>query len=238
MPIPVLIGIQARSGSTRLPRKAYALVGQKRMLDHVIDACRGAARYLASRPTPNAPLVSVALLIPEDDPIKKDFARGVDVIEGPLDDVLARYVIAAQALEAEFIVRITGDCPMIPDYLIAKHITTATKGRYDYLSNVDEESRTAVDGHDCEVMSARMLNHLDQHASSAADREHVTLMARREPPNWAKMGGVINYHDHSHFKLSVDTAEDLERVREEYRRRDLKLYRAEHKFGRQSVHRL
>ena len=238
MPTTVLIGIQARSGSTRLPRKAYELIGERRMLDHVIDACRGAARYLTSRPTSNAPYVSVALLVPEKDPIGEDFARGIDLIEGPEQDVLARYAIALSALEPDFIVRITGDCPLIPDYLIAKHITTALKGRYDYLSNVDEESRTAIDGHDCEVMSSRMLRHLDEVADSREDREHVTLLARREPPEWAKIGGIINYHDHSHFKLSVDTADDLERVREEYRRRDLKLFRAERKFGKRSVHRL
>lgn len=238
MPTKVLIAIQARSGSTRLPRKAFELIGERRMLDHVIDSCRKAAHYLGTRPSPTKPEVDVALLVPEGDPIGKEFARGVEVVHGPEQDVLSRYYLALERLTPDYIVRITGDCPLIPDFLIAKHITTAIKGRYDYVSNVDEETRTAIDGHDCEVLSARMLGWLHGAAETASDREHVTLLARREPPDWARRGAVLNYHDQSHLKLSVDTAEDLARVREEYERRDVKLYRAERKFGRQSVHRL
>lgn len=247
MPTKVLIAIQARSGSTRLPRKAFELIGERRMLDHVIDSCREAARYLNGRteravsvrgPNDSDLRVSVALLTPEGDLIAKEFARKAEVVEGPEQDVLSRYYLALERLHPDYVVRITGDCPLIPDFLIAKHITTAIKGRYDYVSNVDEETRTAIDGHDCEVMSSRMLGWLHGAAETASDREHVTLLARREPPDWARRGAVLNYHDQSHLKLSVDTAEDLARVREEYERRDVKLYRAERKFGRQSVHRL
>ncbi len=238
MPTKVLIGIQARSGSSRLPKKAFELIGEKRMLDHVIDACRSAAYYLNSRGVINPPEVTVALLVPVNDRIGKEFGRGVEVVEGPEQDVLGRYNLAMSRFEPDFVVRITGDCPLIPDFLIAKHITTAIKGRYDYLSNVDEDSRTAMDGHDCEVLSAKLLAHINGAADTAYDREHVTPLARREPPEWARNGFVINYQDQSGLKLSVDTLEDLERVREEYQRRDLKLYRAERKFGRNSVHRL
>jgi spore coat polysaccharide biosynthesis protein SpsF (cytidylyltransferase family) len=234
----VLIGIQARSGSSRLPKKAFELIGEKRMLDHVIDACRSAAHYMATRRTALAPDVTVALLVPVGDKIGQEFGRGVEVVEGSEHDVLSRYHLALQRYTPDFVVRITGDCPLIPDFLIGKHVTTAIKGRYDYLSNVDEDSRTAMDGHDCEVLSSRLLAYVHGAAESEYDREHVTPLARREPPEWARNGFVINYHDQSALKLSVDTAEDLERVREEYRRRDLKLYRAERKFGRQSVHRL
>lgn len=207
------------------------------MLDHVVDACREAARYLMSRPTPNAPEVSVALLVPVADPIAKEFARGVGVVEGPEHDVLSRYYAALERYTPDYVVRITGDCPLIPDFLIAKHITTAIKGRYDYVSNVDEETRTAIDGHDCEVMSARMLGWLHGAAEEPADREHVTLLARRNPPHEFRLGCIINHHDQSHIKLSVDTLDDLERAREEYAKRDIKLYRAEHRFGRMCVHR-
>jgi spore coat polysaccharide biosynthesis protein SpsF (cytidylyltransferase family) len=254
LPTKVLIAIQARSGSTRLPRKAFELIGERRMLDHVVDACRGAAYYLNSRTqraqqvrserggdsAANASDISVAvaLLVPTGDPIAKEFGRGTAIVEGPEHDVLARYYAALERHTPDYVVRITGDCPLIPDFLIAKHITTAIKGRYDYVSNVDEETRTAIDGHDCEVVSARLLGWLHGAAEEAGDREHVTLMARREPPDWAVRGAVLNYHDQSHVKLSVDTPEDLARVRDEYNRRDAKVYRAERKFGKMSVHRL
>ena len=61
-------------------------------------------------------------------------------------------------------------------------------GEYDYISNVDEECRLCLDGVDCEVMSAGLLKWLNQSATDAFDREHVTTLARRAPPEWSKRG--------------------------------------------------
>lgn len=233
----VLIAIQARSGSTRLPRKAFELIGESRMLDHVIDSCKSAIGYLRSRRSVISS-IDVAVLTPHGDPIVEAFSGRCRIVEGSEHDVLQRYSWAAADLGPDFIVRITGDCPLIPDYLIAKHITTAVVNAYDYLSNVDEDSRTAIDGHDCEVISRKLLDWLDDEATLPADREHVTLMARREPPPWAKLGVVVHYHDQSAIKLSVDTPADLKAVREAYDARAKKLSYAQRKFGKNAVHRL
>jgi len=231
----IIIGIQARSSSTRLPRKAFELIGGKRLLDHVIDASKSAQRYLV-RYGRGEVGVDVVLLTPTGDPIVDAFRGRCLIQQGSEQDVLSRYYEAGKTYD--YTVRLTGDCPLIPDYLIAKHVKNALACSYDYVSNVEEDLRTSIDGHDCEVLSRKLLDHLNETAELPADREHVTLKARREPPSWAKMGFVINYHDHSNLKFSVDTVEDLERVREEYDRREKKLYAAERKFGKQSVHRL
>jgi spore coat polysaccharide biosynthesis protein SpsF len=231
----VLIGIQARSGSTRLPRKAFELIGNKPMLLHVIDAARSAVRYLG-RERRLSPVVDAAVLTPYDDPIAEGFWRYCDIKQGPEHDVLTRYHEAGR--RHDFIVRLTGDCPLIPDYLIVKMIKSALVNNYDYVSNVDPRFRTAMDGHDCEVVSRRMLDHLHAAATREDDREHVTTLARRDPPEWASKGFVINYHDHSALKYSVDTPEDLARVRAEYDERETKRLAAERYFGKTAVHRL
>lgn len=210
----VLIAIQARSTSVRLPRKAFEYIGNYRLLDHVIDACKKAALYSNKFTDKKGFGVDVALLIPYDDPIKDSFE--CEMIEGPELDVLKRYHIGSEYYKPDYICRITGDCPLIPPYIITKHVSLAVGQDYDYISNVDEECRLTLDGIDCEVMSYRMLNWLHENAKSPPDREHVTLLARKNPPKWAKMGFTMPYFNFANVKLSVDTMDDLQRVRKEY----------------------
>ncbi len=212
----VLIGIQARSTSTRFPRKSFAMLGDKPLLQHVIDACKKAAMYENKFSFKKHTLVNVAVLCPFDDEIVPGFKNTCRIIEGPEDDVLTRYVNAAEKTAADYIVRITADCPLIPPYLISKHITSAVVNRHDYLSNVDERLRTSFDGIDCEVISKEALAWLHVNATEPKDREHVTTLLRREPPKWANIGHVVGYIDLSDLKLSVDTPEDLERVKKHY----------------------
>jgi hypothetical protein len=62
-------------------------------------------------------------------------------------------------------------------------------------------------------------------------------MARRSPPDWARIGHVIGHLDQSNLKLSVDTMEDLERVRAAFDRVKRAIENAESIHGKQSVHR-
>lgn len=232
----MLIAIQARSNSQRLPKKCFEPIGGKRLLDHVIDACDRAGKYLNKYTYKRNFTVSTSLLIPEGDVIKQAFT-GIDIVEGPEFDVLTRYMLAINKHEPDYVCRITGDCPLIPQFVISKHINLALMGGYDYVSNVDEETRLSLDGIDCEVMSRRMMDWLHVSANSESDREHVTILARKSPPPWAKRGFTASFFDFSAIKLSVDTREDLERVRKEYDRVGKKLQRAERIYGRESVHR-
>ncbi len=234
--LKVLIGIQARTNNSRLPKKAFEIIGKKRLLDHVIDACQRAAKYSNKFTYKKKYKVDCALLVPYGDPIKDAFGE-IDVIEGEELDVLSRYTKAMEIYEPDFICRVTGDCPLIPSYVISKHISIAVVCGYDYVSNVDEECRLSLDGIDCEIISKKMMRWLESEASSKEEREHVTLKARTDPPHWAKRAFTASYFDHSNIKLSVDTEEDLERVREEYDRVGKALQRAERLYGHNSIHR-
>lgn len=190
------------------------MLGDKPILQHVIDACSKAAMYENKFSAKKNTLVQVAVLCPFEDEITHSFR--CKVIEGPEDDVLSRYVQAAEKTNADYVVRITADCPLIPPYLISKHITAAVVNKHHYLSNVDERIRTSVDGVDCEVISKEALHWLNENAKDPVDREHVTTLIRRQPPGWANIGHVVSYLDLSGLKLSVDTPEDLDRVRQHY----------------------
>ena len=207
----IVIGIQARMTNTRLPGKVKMLIAGMTMLDRVIKNAEKCSRYINNGNTNLK--VTVALLVPTGDPLADEYRSKMLTIEGPEDDVLQRYYIASKLLEPDYVVRLTSDCPLIPPFLITKHIVNACNYEYDYVSNVDPEVRTAPDGFDCEVISSRLLDWTHENAKSVADREHVTTHIRSNRPDWAKVANIVGYTDLSHLKLSVDTKEDLFFVR-------------------------
>lgn len=168
----------------------------------------------------------VALVVPKGDPLEAEYIGKVPVFTGSEDDVLSRYAAAMAELKPDFLVRITGDCPLIPSYVISTTIRRSVTGNLDYCSNVDEESRTDIDGWDCELISSKAFQYLLDNAKDPKDREHVTTYLRRNKPAWARFGSVIGHVDLSSIKLSVDTQEDLEAVRKMYEQIQTKINNA------------
>jgi len=229
-----MIGVQARSTSSRLPRKHHEIVGNKRMLDHVLDACQSARQYVNSKSSVEQAFV--VLLTPTGDAIGEDFARNdTHIFYGSELDVLDRYMQASAHHRASHIVRITGDCPLVPPFMVSKMVMLGLSANYDYLSNVDHRCRSAIDGTDVEFMSERLLTWLDHYSK---DREHVTILARESPPPWARVGFVGHYFDLSDVKLSVDTAEDLEKVRNCFDASQDKYREALKYYNKKNIHRM
>lgn len=218
------------------------MLGGKMVIDHVIDACKNAADHVNRYSYTNHMTCDVYVLIPKNDPIKDALQMRADhIIEGSEFDVLSRYERMASVSGATHIVRITGDCPLIPPFLIHKCIISAIKNDFDYFSNVGDanlETNTTIDGHDAEVISLRALQYVDLKAQPGPQREHVTLLLRGETvPSWLKRGVLIGHNDLSGIKLSVDTPEDLERVRNEFEKIQKKVTLAKSKYGKNAVHR-
>lgn len=211
------MAIQARSTSKRFPNKALAILGTKTLIEHVVTAAEEAVGFLQRNLKDPLEFV-VAVLVPDRDPLVDflDRKSHCKIVEGDEFNVLSRYEKAVVLYRPDFIVRLTGDCPLLPDFVISKHVRSALFGSMDYVSNVDPRFRTSPDGWDVEVMSKRLFSWVAQTANKMLDLEHVTTLIRREPPDWARIGHVIDHIDNSSVKLSVDTPEDLERVREQY----------------------
>lgn len=216
-PLEVLIAIQARSTSTRFPRKIFAPTAGKRMLDWVIDVSRDSATWV-SRHSRTKINCRVAVLYPtgDSDIVRAFKSDDVLFVDGDEHDVLSRYLKAQKQTDADYIVRLTSDCPLSLDYMISKHINLSTIYSYDYLNNSDEDFRFVADGYDVEVLSARALDWLSINATSPEDREHVTTAIKRVfPKQLAKAfvyAKVATMSKHLGPKMSVDTQEDLDRV--------------------------
>lgn len=192
--------IQARMGSSRLPGKVLMNVCGKPMLQHVIE-----------RTLKAIPEVIVATSFKREDDAIEEFCRNrfpVRIFRGAPTDVLGRFIEAALEVEAEKIIRITGDCPLIDPAVILK-VSAALAPGADYASNVFP--RTYPKGLDCEAVWFDVLLRL-QRFSTPDELEHVTAAIRRRPEMFC-IQNVADTVDRHTENWSVDTQEDLERVR-------------------------
>ena len=163
-----LIGvIQARSGSTRLPGKVMRDLGGRPVLSWVIGA--------AQRSAVCSDVIVATTTDPADDEIAA-FAQklGAGVVRGSVEDVLSRFVLAADTVDAqpgEGIVRLTADNPLVNQSVISACARKFATGRFDYVTT--DHEHTVAHGFDVEVVSVDALRRLDEIATDA-DRAHVT----------------------------------------------------------------
>lgn len=200
--------VQARTGSTRLPGKVMLpLLGEPVLSRVVRRAVR--ARTLDE-------VVVATTTLPEDDPIAElAAAEGRPVVRGSEDDLLNRYLAAARASDAEVIVRITSDCPLIDPAVIDRTVAAFRAGDVDYASNTLEPA-TYPRGLDVEVVARSALERAGREDRDPTWREHATPYIYRHPEIF-RLLRVPAEDDHADRRWSLDTSEDyalIERIYE------------------------
>lgn len=200
--------IQARVGSTRLPGKVLKDICGKPMIWHVIERVKKAKLV-------EKVIVATTVKEEDDEIVKIAEQCGVKSFRGSEDDVLDRYYQAAKELGADVIVRVTADCPLIDPLIIDKTIEFFLKGNFSYVSNALKP--TFPDGLDVEVFSFEALHKAWEKATKLSEREHVTPYIWKHPEDF-KIGNFESGLDFSHLRWTVDKEEDLQFVREVYKR--------------------
>lgn len=133
--------------------------------------------------------------------------HGVDVIRGPVDDVLERYRIAAQATGAERVLRVTSDCPLVDPALADAVAALLVANAVDYASNTLYGAGYPR-GLAVEAMTREVLERAAAEATDPSEREHVTLHLYRRPESFS-LSGIAAPGDSSMVRWTVDTADDL-----------------------------
>lgn len=199
----VVAVVQARMGSTRLPGKVLADICGMPLLQHVLRRAEAALK---------ADRVVVATTVSSADDVVARFLdeRAVAYVRGSERDVLDRYRTAAAAFDADVIVRLTADCPLLDPAVIDRVIAAFVVGPVDYVSNVNPP--TYPDGLDVEVFSRDALERTWQGAMRASEREHVTPYIRGHPEMF-RCANVAHVEDLSHHRWTVDEPVDLTFVR-------------------------
>lgn len=201
--------IQARLGSTRLPGKVLKDVIDRPMIDHVMERTLRAKRIdevvVATTDTPKD--IKLANYCEQ---------KGWAVFCGSENDVLDRYWRCAKKHQADHIVRITSDCPMISPEVIDQVVEHQLSHKnLDYSCNFHPE-RTFPRGLDVECLPFNTLDQVHQAADETQLREHVTLMIYRRPDLF-QLGSIHCHTDRSDWRWTVDTEADLRLIRTVFR---------------------
>lgn len=193
--------VQARMGSTRLPNKVMKRIGGVPMIELLLARLAKSKEIdqivvATSSDERNTPLVEHV------------HSMGYLCIRGSESDVLDRYLVAARQVDADVVVRITGDCPLIDSALVDQVIQKFKAAPLDYLSNTSPA--TFPDGLDTEVFSLQALEQAGRESQDSFDREHVTPYLRR--PGLFKTAAWTHDEDLSRLRWTVDEPADFEVV--------------------------
>lgn len=201
--------IQARMGSSRLFGKVMKPIAGRPMIHHVVQRTgriEGVDEVVVatSSRAVERPLVEYVSSM--------DKAR---LFRGSEPDVLQRYYHAARSCEADVVMRITADCPLLSPRESSKVLKKYLRHRRwcDYVTNTLE--RTYPRGLDTSVMSFEVLQRSHTEADHPAHREHVTLYISSNRDRF-RLLGVCGDDDYSHLRWTVDTEPDLRLVRRIY----------------------
>jgi len=195
--------IQARMGSSRLPEKIFKELNGKKLLGIQLD------RLKKSEKLDIFGVITTGS--PKDDPIV-DFCKenSIDCYRGSEKDVLDRYYQAACKFEADVVVRLCSDCPLIDPYLVDEMIEEFLNypGGTDYLSNTEPLPTTYPDGMDVTIISFDALSKAWRQADKISEREHVTFYFYNNPDQF-KVNKKNLPQDWSSYRFCLDYPEDL-----------------------------
>ena len=191
--------IQARLGSKRFPGKVLKKLSNKSLIE-----------ILFTRLKESQHLSNIVFAIPDNDE-NIDLEKEIESIHaayfsGDEDDVLKRYYMTAKKFNAEHIVRITADCPLIDPMMLDEMLLIYSENNFDYMSNTNPPSYP--DGFDIAIFSYEALDDAYKNPIDDYDREHVTPYIHRNSDNI-----IYNYQsdiDFSGLRLTVDDPEDLQ----------------------------
>jgi len=190
MTLKTIAIIQARMSSSRLPGKVLLDIGGRPMLEWVVERTRRAKTV--------SQVVVATTLDPSDDPVfeycrQKDYRAG----RGRVHDVLDRYYQVAKHFQADIVVRITADCPLIDPELVDEAVqllfpqtdtlslrSKLSAPRFEFVANrlPPPWGRTYPIGLDTEVFTMDVLEQAKHQAIARHQREHVTPFFYEDTP--------------------------------------------------------
>ena len=200
----ILIIIQARSGSTRLPNKmTKKIINNKTTLELIIERL--------SKTKSNASIIVATTNKRADDKIERLCnKKNILVFRGNENDVLDRYYQTTKKYNGDIIVRLTGDCPILDPDLIDTLINIYQTKNVDYVSNTIIP--TYPDGLDIEIFSFKALEKAWKNATLTSEREHVTPYIKSNSKLF-KLHNVRSKTNLSKHRWTLDEENDLKFIK-------------------------
>lgn len=189
--------IQARMSSKRLRGKVLMQLAGIPVLEHVVQR-------VSYCKTINQVVVATSSDISDDDIETWCINHKVECFRGNLDDVLDRFYQAAKHYQAEAIVRITADCPVIDPAIVDEVVEGYQVGGFEFYGLSGE----FPDGLDCTVFSFSAIERAWNESVLPSEREHVGPYIEKNPEIF-KSGALVKFKDMSHHRWTLDEPEDF-----------------------------
>jgi len=206
----IVILLQARMGSSRLPKKVMLDLCGQPVIWHIVNRLKT---------VPEVDEVVVASSINRENDILEEFCREKDIkcFRGSEDEVLDRFYKAATQYKADVMVRVTGDCPLIDPASISKLIRAFldAKEPFDYLAlatgavSFKEVVNKFPDGTDTEIVSFQALEKAWNDARDPLDRGESVLSYIWRRPDMFKCGTIPFLWDAGEMRWTLDYEEDF-----------------------------
>ncbi|MCT4633500.1 MAG: glycosyltransferase family protein [Firmicutes bacterium] len=219
----VVATIEARMTSSRLPGKVLLDLAGKPALQHIVERLRR-SNYIDD-------VVVATTINKTDDPIINLCDNiGCKYYRGSEEDVLLRVLDTAKSVDAELLVEITGDCPVIDHRHTDQLIELFESDNYDYVANTIK--RTYPRGFDTQVFPVKVLEKVNELTKDPYDHEHVSVYIYTHPEMF-KLGNIEapEHLNHPELEITLDTKEDYELISRLYR----DLYPLDNEFSAEDV---
>jgi spore coat polysaccharide biosynthesis protein SpsF len=213
MPKRIIAIIQARMGSTRLPGKVLLPIMNKPLLGHIVD--RMSAVKLIDK------VVVATSNKKNDDKIAQFCSQtSIPVFRGSELDVLDRMYQAARSNQADVVIRVTGDCPLLDPDVVTCLIKYYFEMQFDHCGVAagagvasDNQINRFPDGLDAEIFSMEVFTQAWEESTSLLHREHVTPFIWQQTERF-NTGALVNpLGDFGQYRWTLDNKEDYNLIR-------------------------
>jgi len=194
------IFIQSRLSSSRFPGKMLASLGGITLVEYVYNRCKQSNE---------ADKVMIITSIEESDDALYELclSRDIPVFRGSLNDVLKRYIDAAEFMNINRVCRVCGDSPFVDIDAIDKlFIEIENSGKLDYIS-----SSNSLNGFMSEVFVMDLLKEVYNYDLKDEDYEHVTKYIRDNSSDFStkEIDLQLRPSELEKFTLTIDYEKDL-----------------------------
>ena len=194
--IPIII--QARMSSTRLPGKAMMSLDGDTCISYIVETCKNVAKKLGTS------VIFITTKNPEDDIFDLLYSNELRIVRGSTDNVMQRIVDACSQHD-EYVLRVTGDCPLLPEDLLEEFYTFSMQSIESQEPHLITNcfTRTYPRGFDMEVLNIQYLKKLLSLKLDRYHYEHVVSFIE-ERHNEHKVIEYTSKQDLSSFRLTLD----------------------------------
>lgn len=197
----LLLFIQARMSSERLPGKVLKQAHGKPLLSYVVDRVRASSL--------NDSFAVITSVNPEDDPVESFCVQNcIPHFRGPLEDVAARFISAGEYFGADYFIRLCADSPWADSTIIDTAADLIMTGEWDLVTNA--HPRSFPKGLTVEAIALNVFK--SRYAGfTPAEKENIFTHFYRNPGEY-KIKNIANpMGDFSADNLSIDTPDDFKR---------------------------